>query len=376
MKIQLFNLLFVMAFAVFGPAAASAQDNSDKTIAEIAMETEDLSTLVAAVKAAGLAETLMGDGPMTVFAPTNEAFSELPTAVVNALMEPGNKQLLTNILTYHVAQEKVMAGDLDAAIRGSNEKKMTGTTINGDFTASLFNDGVVLEDAKGRNANVVMADIMARNGVVHVIDRVLLPENVDLDKLMMKAKGMAMTEKQRGQTTSTSYPASNRSSNMADNTVVDVAMGNDDFSTLVTAIQAAELAKLLKTNTEFTVFAPTNAAFDKLPEGTVADLTKSENKEKLQNILKYHVIAGKVTAGDLVKQLEDRRGKGYFRIQTISGESLYAYMDGDKVMLTGGASGTDVEVVQTDVMASNGVIHAIDGVLMPKDRSEMGMMDN
>jgi uncharacterized surface protein with fasciclin (FAS1) repeats len=374
MRTYLYNFLALIALAAFTPTMGTAQDMSNRTIAEIAMANDDLSTLVAAVKAADLVNTLQSDGPLTVFAPTNEAFSELPPAVVNALMEPGNKEMLTNILTYHVAQEKVMADDLDVGIRASGENKLAGTTINGDFTASIFNDGVVLEDAKGRNAKIVKADIVASNGVVHVIDRVLLPENVDLD-MLMKNNGMTGNDMSNSQTMSTTRSASNRSSSMADNTIVDVAAGNSDFSTLVTAVQAADLANLLKTNTEFTVFAPTNDAFDQLPEGTVEDLTQERNKEKLQNILKYHVVAGKITAEDLMQQLENRRGEGYFRIQTIGGESLYAFMDGDKVMLTGGASGKDVEIVQTDVMASNGVIHAIDGVLMPKDR-DTGMMDN
>ena len=140
----------------------SATDEAEKDIVALAMETESLSTLVAAVKAGGLVETLQGEGPFTVFAPTNEAFAALPEGTLESLLEPENKDQLAAILTYHVVAGKVMSTDL------SDGQK--ATTVNGaDLTVSL-DGGAMINDAK-----VAMADVEASNGVVHVIDKVLLP---------------------------------------------------------------------------------------------------------------------------------------------------------------------------------------------------------
>lgn len=146
-------------------------------------------------------------------------------------------------------------------------------------------------------------------------------------------------------------------------TIAAIAMSNENFTTLVTAVKAADLAETLKSEGPFTVFAPTNAAFDKLPEGTVASLTKAENKEKLANLLKYHVVSGEYMAADIVKAIQDNEGS--FSIATVEGEELKASLDGENVILTD-ANGNKSTVVMTDVDASNGVIHAIDAVVMPK----------
>ena len=146
-------------------------------------------------------------------------------------------------------------------------------------------------------------------------------------------------------------------------TIAAIAMSNENFTTLVTAVNAADLAETLKSEGPFTVFAPTNAAFDKLPEGTVASLTKAENKEKLANLLKYHVVSGEYMAADIVKAIQDNEGS--FSIATVEGEELKASLDGENVILTD-ANGNKSTVVMTDVDASNGVIHAIDAVVMPK----------
>ena len=146
-------------------------------------------------------------------------------------------------------------------------------------------------------------------------------------------------------------------------TIAAIAMSNENFTTLATAVKAADLAETLKSEGPFTVFAPTNAAFDKLPEGTVASLTKAENKEKLANLLKYHVVSGEYMAADIVKAIQDNEGS--FSIATVEGEELKASLDGENVILTD-ANGNKSTVVMTDVDASNGVIHAIDAVVMPK----------
>ncbi|WKV14095.1 fasciclin domain-containing protein [Marivirga harenae] len=137
-------------------------DESTKDIVALAMETESLSTLVAAVKAGGLVETLQGDGPFTVFAPTNEAFAALPEGTLDDLLKPENKEKLASILTYHVVAGKVMSTDLSDGMKAK--------TVNGAQVTITTADG-----AKVNGANVVSADVAASNGVVHVIDAVIMP---------------------------------------------------------------------------------------------------------------------------------------------------------------------------------------------------------
>jgi len=145
--------------------------------------------------------------------------------------------------------------------------------------------------------------------------------------------------------------------------VVDIAIGSPDHTTLVAAVKAADLVTTLKSAGPFTVFAPTNAAFDKLPEGTVASLLKPENKAKLAKILTYHVVAGNLDAAAVVAAIKAGNGKAV--VTTVSGGKLTASMNKDKVMLTD-ESGKTAFVVAADLKASNGVVHVIDGVVLPK----------
>ena len=145
-------------------------------------------------------------------------------------------------------------------------------------------------------------------------------------------------------------------------TIVGVAAANENFSTLVAAVKAADLVGTLNSEGPFTVFAPTNEAFAKLPEGTVESLLKAENKATLSSILTYHVVAGKFMAADVVKAIKDNDGK--FVITTVNGEKLTAHIMDGKVMLKD-AKGNNSTIILTDVAASNGVIHALDSVVMP-----------
>ncbi len=148
----------------------------------------------------------------------------------------------------------------------------------------------------------------------------------------------------------------------APGTIVEVAQGNPDFSTLVTAVTAAGLGETLSGEGPFTVFAPTNEAFAALPEGTVETLT-TDNTEQLGSILTYHVVSGEVMAADLVSAIEGA-GEGGFTVETVNGGTLTAMVDGGTVTLTD-AQGNTATITATDVDASNGVIHVIDTVLMP-----------
>lgn len=271
-----------------------AQAAEQKTIVETAVGAGDFGTLVAAVKAAGLAETLSGTGPFTVFAPTDAAFKKLPAGTVEALL--ANPEKLKSILLFHVVSGSVMA------------KEVTGLTsaptiLGQDLTVDTT-DGVKINGAK-----VTAADIVCSNGVIHVIDTVLIPKNV-----------------------------------------VEIAAGNEDFSTLVAAVTAAGLAETLSGDGPFTIFAPTNEAFAKLPAGTVEDLLKPENKAKLAAILTYHVVSGKVMAADVA---------GLNKATTVQGSDVSIKSKQDTVTING------AKVTATDIVGSNGVIHVIDTVILP-----------
>lgn len=157
------------------PMVGGAPMYPTKTIVENASTASNLTTLVAAVKAADLVETLSGPGPFTVFAPTNNAFAKLPAGTVETLVKPENKATLTSILTYHVVPGRLTAKDIMAAIRtGGGEAKVT-TVNGGQLTASMMGGKLMLTDAKGGMSMVTMANIMQSNGVVHVIDTVVMP---------------------------------------------------------------------------------------------------------------------------------------------------------------------------------------------------------
>ena len=148
------------------PPAAESPESSE-TITELVAGNPEFSTLLAAVEAAGLAETLSGDGPYTVFAPTDAAFAELPEGTLDTLLQPENKEQLAGILTYHVVPAEVMAADVEAG--------EVPTVNSAPFTVALEGEAVAITDGQGNQANVIETDIDASNGVVHVIDAVLLP---------------------------------------------------------------------------------------------------------------------------------------------------------------------------------------------------------
>jgi uncharacterized surface protein with fasciclin (FAS1) repeats len=193
MKKTFLNLMLCMFAVVATGATASAQmmNNSKKmngnptvggaamyktkTIVENAVESPIHTTLVAAVKAAGLVETLSGKGPFTVFAPTNDAFAKLPAGTVDTLVMPENKAMLTKILTYHVVAGKMDSKKIAQAIKKGGGRA-TFKTVSGDtLTASMHGNGVMLTDEKGGTAMVTTADVYQSNGVIHVIDTVVMP---------------------------------------------------------------------------------------------------------------------------------------------------------------------------------------------------------
>lgn len=185
-----------MAFAIVGLFGATACKDAKKpevkevekeVIAEVekvqtpnivgvAVGNENFSTLVAAVKAADLVETLSGEGPFTVFAPTNDAFAKLPEGTIPTLLKPESKETLTSILTYHVVSGKFEAAAVIDAINANNGAFEVTTVQGGKLVASLEGDSVILTDEKGNKSKVVIADVAASNGVIHAIDTVVMPE--------------------------------------------------------------------------------------------------------------------------------------------------------------------------------------------------------
>jgi uncharacterized surface protein with fasciclin (FAS1) repeats len=281
-------------------ASATPAVVADATIVETAIAAGDFKTLVAAVQAADLVETLNGKGPFTVFAPTDAAFAKLPPETLAMLLKPENKAKLAAILTYHVVPGSVKAADVvKLKTAGSVQGQRVDIKVDG---ANVTVDG----------AKVVKTDIGCSNGVIHVIDTVILP---------------------------------------VDGTIVDVAAKNGSFNTLVAAVKAAGLVETLSGKGPFTVLAPTDAAFAKLPAGTLEMLLKPENKKQLAAILTYHVVPGVAAYADQVVKMKE--------VPTVLGSPIAVSVVDGKVML-GNAT-----VVATDVEASNGVIHVIDTVLLP-----------
>jgi uncharacterized surface protein with fasciclin (FAS1) repeats len=157
------------------PMVGGAAMSKKMDIVDNAVNSADHTTLVAAVKAAGLVDTLKGKGPFTVFAPTNEAFQKLPAGTVDTLLKPENKQQLTHVLTYHVVAGKVDSSALAKMIKAGGGKATLKTVAGETLTASMDGKDIVLTDQKGGTAKVTIADVYQSNGVIHVVDSVLLP---------------------------------------------------------------------------------------------------------------------------------------------------------------------------------------------------------
>jgi len=279
----------------------------ESTVVEIAVNDGNFTTLVAALQEAELVDTLSGEGPFTVFAPTDDAFADLLAQLDITASDLLAHPQLTDVLLYHVVSGKVMSTDLSEG--------MEAETLKGDNITVSLEGGVFINDSE-----VVTADIEGSNGVVHVIDEVLVPEDFVLE-----------TEPEE--------------------TVVDIAVNNGSFTTLVAALQEAELVEALSGEGPFTVFAPTDDAFaDLLAQ---LDITASDllNHPQLTDVLLYHVVSGKVMSTDLSEGME---------APTLKGDNIM-------VSLEGGVFINDSEVVTADIEGSNGVIHVLDSVLVPGD---------
>lgn len=317
----LLSVVMVAAFVLAAcatpatPAPTQVPPTPAPTATEAPVEASDIvdtaiadgrfTTLVAALQAAELVDALKAEGPFTVFAPTDDAFAALPEGTLDSLLLPENKQALTDILLYHVVEGKVMAADVTGL-------KSATTLLGKDVAVKVDMGNVYINDAK-----VIITDIETSNGVIHVVDAVILPPTEEA----------------------------------ASSTIVDIAVADGRFTTLVAAVTAADLVETLSGEGPFTVFAPTDDAFAALPEGTLDSLLLPENKQQLTDILLYHVVSGKVMAADVVTLPS---------ATTVLGKDVTITVKDGKVFLN-----DTVEVIITDIEASNGVIHVIDAVLLP-----------
>ena len=170
-----FGVVISVPLAARNPMVGGAAMYPTMTIVQNALNSKDHTTLVSAVKAAGLVDTLKGAGPFTVFAPTNEAFAALPAGTIDTLLKPANKAQLTKILTYHVVAARVDAAALMGMINKDGGKHAIKTVAGDTLTASAQGGNVVLTDAKGGMSTVTQVDVFQKNGVIHVVDKVLLP---------------------------------------------------------------------------------------------------------------------------------------------------------------------------------------------------------
>lgn len=359
-----------------------------------ARENGNFNTLLAAIDAAGLTETLMAqDAPVTLFAPTDDAFAKIPQETLDGLL--ADKEALTKLLTYHVVPGVVKSSDLSDGL--------TQTTVEGeDITIGVNGSDITINDAK-----VTTPDIEASNGVIHAIDTVLMPasmaapaesasasETVTETAPISETAEVTATETTTGTAEVAESAAVTKTETTTDTTsvaesaaisetaavtetapltetetvseteavsgtvsaeavsgmdLIDTAVAGE-FNTLVTAIETAGLVDALKGDGPFTVFAPSDAAFAKLPKATL-DALLADPKGELTQVLLYHVVPGKVLSTDITDGME---------VETLQGSKIKLTVKDGAVMVN------DAKVVAVDIPATNGVIHVIDTVLMPE----------
>jgi uncharacterized surface protein with fasciclin (FAS1) repeats len=315
MKLNLkrwFATLITASAALLSACGGSEHETLD--IVSLAKSNANLSVLVEAIDAAGLETTLRAAGPYTVFAPTNQAFLDLLAELnLSKAQLLANKELLTSVLTYHVLGAKVVAKDVPLG-------QPITTLQKGFFKAEASGSSLKITDGRNRVSNVVTADVAAQNGVVHIVDKVLLPADKNVVQTAIALSTAAQPE----------------------------------FSILVEAVVAADLVTTLSGTGPFTVFAPTNAAFAALL--TELGITKAAllaDKALLTKVLTYHVVP------NLVLKAQVPVGSA---ITTAQGESFTV----NTALAITDQRARSAKITGTDVLASNGVIHVIDKVILPR----------
>jgi uncharacterized surface protein with fasciclin (FAS1) repeats len=299
----------IASLSVVAFATGCGGSSSDPDIVQLAQANPDLSILVEAVDAAGLAATLKQPGPFTVLAPTNAAFASLLSELgVTKAQLLADKALLTTVLTYHVLPGTVRKADIPL---GKAVTPLQGSIFKVDAVGTALR----ITDGRNRTSNITATDIHALNGVVHVVDKVILPANKN---------------------------------------IVQTAQSLPDFSILVEAVVAADLQGTLSGTGPFTVFAPTNAAFAALlTELGISKAALLANKPLLTKVLTYHVVSGRVLKANVPVGTP---------ITTVQGETFTV----NAALAIADQRSRSANIVATDVLTSNGVIHVVDKVILPK----------
>jgi len=301
-------LALVATLTACGSSSDTSMPAAEPNLVALAQSNPNLSILVEAVVAADLQGTFAGAGPFTVFAPTNAAFAALLTELgVTKAELLANKPLLSAVLTYHVLPARVLKAGIPLG-------KAITTVQGGIFKIDAVGTDAVITDGRNRTSTITATDIAAANGVVHVIDKVILP---------------------------------------ADKNIVETALALPDFSILAEAVVAANLQGTLSGAGPFTVFAPTNAAFAALlTELGVSKADLLANQALLTKVLTYHVLSGRILKADVVPGTQP------------------ATVEGGTFAINASLAVTDqrmrnAQIVATDVLTSNGVIHVLDKVILP-----------
>jgi uncharacterized surface protein with fasciclin (FAS1) repeats len=310
--------LLVVAVGV-ASAAGNATSAKQKNIVQTAVAAGQFKTLVSLVKQAGLAGTLSKPGNFTVFAPTDKAFAALKKSNPDLFEQvASDPKLLQAVLTYHVLPRRVPA----AAALAAAKKNAKVKTVQGERIALSVKSGKIMLNG---SAKVVAANVRASNGIIHVIDRVIVPPSL------------------------LAPPAPTK-------TIVEIAVGNPDFSTLVSLVQKAGLVSVLSGPGPFTVFAPTNAAFEKLKAAAPATYDAVVNDPALlTKVLTYHALAGAVQSAQAISVAQQNGS-----VTSVEGEPIALSIVDGKLILNGSST-----VIATDILGTNGVIHVIDTVIVP-----------
>ncbi len=289
-------------------AACGGGDSDPANVVDVLDKDAKYSVLVEAVTAADLTPTLIGPGPFTIFAPTNDAFAALLTELgLSKQQLLADKALLRTVLTYHVLSGKVLKAGVPAG-------KAITTVQGGIFKVDAVGADLVINDGRNRKSKITATDLDAPNGVIHTVDKVLLPANRN---------------------------------------IVQTAQALPDFSILVEAVLAANLQGALSGNGPLTVFAPTNAAFAALL--TELGISKAQllaDTALLTKVLTYHVVDGRVLKADVPVGVA---------VRTLQGGTLTV----DATLSINDQRGRKAAITATDVLTSNGVIHVIDKVILP-----------
>ena len=341
---------------------ASALDLVDR-----ARSAGTFDTLLAAADAAGLLETLKGPGPYTVFAPSEKAFAKLPSGTISNLLKPENKKSLAYIISYHVIEGRLTSFDIPFS-------RIEVPTLNG-ASVSLLTDG---RTSTADAAKIISDDIYADNGVIHVIDKVLLPgvyrapsvptySEAPVEKPTVTAKTQIVDVPEpkvvrkkftplkydlrtQGKTTQKRVRRSVSGKNL-----VQTADAAGQFRTLLLALQIARMDKGVAKYQDYTVFAPTDQAFENIPRRTLDFLLNPRNRSTLVNLLAHHIVDGKLTS--------DRIRNGRTKLKSLN--PRYPLIINKR---NGRVTVNNATVIQADVGANNGVIHVIDRVLLTSTR--------